>query len=287
MKQTVIVFLIVLALGGACVAQASAEWRSWNQPVEPFRIAGNLYYVGANEITSYLVTSPSGHILIDGGFAETAPQIERNIEKLGFKVTDIRILLNSHSHADHAGGLAELKRRTGAKLLISEADAIQIERGGHSDPAFGDKYLFPAATVDGRLKDGEHVRVGNIDLTAHITPGHTKGCTTWTTTVEENGKKYEAAVLCSVSSPDYKLVGNQQYPNIVEDFQSTFRRLEAMHPDIFLGAHGGMFHLEEKRAAMGAGKPNPFVVPGEWERFLQKAQRDFEAKLKQQRSAAK
>src|SRR3954468_11009783 len=154
------VLLAVLVLSTCVLAQETAEWRSWNQPIPPFRVAGNIYYVGANEITSFLITSPQGHILLDGGFAETAPQIEANIEKLGFHLRDVKVLLNSQAHADHAGGFAELKRATAARLLIAPGDAELVARGGHDDFAFGNKMTYPATKPDGTFKDGEDVRVG-------------------------------------------------------------------------------------------------------------------------------
>ncbi|HWW61065.1 MAG TPA: subclass B3 metallo-beta-lactamase, partial [Thermoanaerobaculia bacterium] len=170
----------MLTLALLFLLQASAESRSWNQPVEPFRIAGNVYYVGASEVTSYLITTPNGHIVIDGGYVETAPQIRANIAKLGFRVEDVKILLASHAHYDHAGGLAELKRVTGAKFYASAADAPQFARGGVDDPQFGDKYPFPPIEADRVLRDGDKVTLGGTTLVARITPGHTRGCTTWT-----------------------------------------------------------------------------------------------------------
>lgn len=158
-------------------AQADPTSRSWNQPVEPYRIAGNLYYVGASDITSYLITTPEGNIVLDGGFAETAPMIAANIQKLGFKVEDVKILLSTHAHFDHAGGLAELKKRTGAPLYAGAADADLLARGGNGDFAFGDKLQFPPVQVDHPVHDGDRVSLGGTTLVAHATPGHTRGCT--------------------------------------------------------------------------------------------------------------
>lgn len=278
-------FAIVLLLSSLAAAQQTAEWRSWNQPVEPFRIAGNIYYVGANEIASYLITSPQGHILVDGGFVETAPLIERNVEKLGFHLRDIKIMVNTQAHSDHAGGFAELKRATGAHLLIASGDFDLIARGGHNDFAFGDSMTYPAIKPDGVIKDGEDVRVGSASLTAHVTPGHTRGCTTWTTKVSEGQKTYDVTVLCSVSAPGYKLVNNAAYPNIVDDFHATFRRLHAIHTEIFLASHGSAFHLDEKRKALREGQPNPFVDPAEWNAYLDRSEKSFEEQLKKQQAA--
>jgi len=277
--------LLVIALLASSISfgQSDPTWRSWNQPFEPFHIIGNIYYVGASDIASYLITSPKGHILIDGGFVETAPMIRDNIRKLGFKVEDVKVLLNSHAHFDHAAGLAQLKQWTGAQFVASHADGDQIARGGHDDPMWDDKYLFPPTKPDRYIADGETVTVGDAVLTAHLTPGHTKGCTTWTTTAEENGHRYNVLFLCSVSAPGYKLVNNPNYPNIVSDYEHSFAYLNSLPCDVFLGAHGQFFHLKEKRATQLANsKTNPFVDPQALHSFLAQAQRDFETELKQQ-----
>ena len=166
----------------------NATKRGGQEPAEPFRIAGNLYYVGAIEITSYLITTSEGHFLLDGGFVETAPQIEHNIAQLGFKLTDVKFLLNSHAHYDHAGGLAELKKVTGAKFLASEGDAPLLRSGGHGDFRFGDTLTFPPIEPDQIVHDGESIQLGNQRMIAHLTPGHTKGCTTWTTKIRDRKK---------------------------------------------------------------------------------------------------
>ena len=280
-----LIAFFLLLTSSVAFAQSNPTWRSWNQPVEPFRIVGNLYYVGASDITSYLITTPRGHILIDGGFVETAPIIRDNIRRLGFRVEDVKFLLNSHAHSDHAGGLAQLKQWTGAQFVASRADADQIARGGHNDPMWGDKYLFPPTKADRIIADGDTVTVGDTILTAHLTPGHTKGCTTWTTTAEDHGRRYNVVFLCSVSAPGYKLVDNPNYPNIVADYRHTFAYLNTLPCDVFLGAHASMFGMTEKRAAQKADPArNPFIDPQEFHRFLADAQRDFEAELKKQQA---
>src|SRR5689334_2086522 len=157
----------------AAVVAAAAVQGQDNQPAEPFRIADNLYYVGSLDIGSYLITTPEGHILIDGGYRETVPQIQANIAKVGFRLADVRVLLNTQAHFDHAGGFAELKRLTGAKLMVSAADAEGIEKGGHGDFLFGETNTYPPAVVDRRLADGDTVELGGVVLTAHVTGGHT------------------------------------------------------------------------------------------------------------------
>ncbi len=269
-------------------AQANPTWRSWNQPVEPFRIVGNIYYVGASDIASYLITTPKGQILLDGGFVETAPMIRDNIRKLGFNIKDVKYLLNSHAHNDHAAGLAQLKQWTGAQFLASRADGEQIARGGHSDPMWGDKMTFPPTKPDRFIGDGENVIIGDTVMTAHLTPGHTKGCTTWTTTVEEGGHSYHVLFLCSVSAPGYKLVNNPKYPNIVEDYRHTFAYLKTLPCDVFLAAHANFFDMETKRAAQQrGGTRNPFIDPQEFPEFLANSERQFEAELAEQKRQSK
>jgi metallo-beta-lactamase class B len=277
------IVIAALLLCTTCFGQSDPTYRSWNQPVEPFRIVGNIYYVGASDITSFLITSPKGHILLDGGFEETVPQIRDNIRKLGFKVEDVKYLLSSHGHFDHAAGLAELKRLTGAKFVVSKEDGGLIARGGKGDPNFGDSAPFPPTQSDRTIKDGETVRVGGAIMTARITPGHTKGCTTWTTQVEKNSHRYDVVFVCSTSAPGYKLVNNPKYPHIVDDYRHTFARLKTFPCDVMLGAHGGFFDLSRKRAAlMKNSASNPFVNPQDYRDYLARSEAEFENELKRQ-----
>lgn len=272
--------LVIALLSSFSFAQLDP---SMNQPVEPFRIIGNVYYVGASDLTSFLITSPHGHILLDAGLVETAPMIRDNIRKLGFKVEDVKYLLNSQAHYDHAAGFPQLKQWTGAKLVTSRADGDQIARGGHDDPMYGNRFPYPASQADRFINDGDTVTVGDAIMTAHLTPGHTKGCTTWTTDVTESGKRYHVLFLCSVSTPGYKLINNPKYPNVVDDYRQTFAYLKKLPCDVFLGAHGSFFRLTLKRAALKADpKRNPFIDPQESRAFVDRAQHDFEAELKKQ-----
>jgi metallo-beta-lactamase class B len=277
------ILLIVscLSVPLAALAQADETSRSWNQPVDPVKIIGNVYYVGASEITAYLITTPEGHILLDGGFEETVPIIQRNVSQLGFKLQEVRILLNSHAHYDHAGGLARLKELTGASLQVSEADVLQMEAGGRNDFAWGERFLFPPARVDRRLRDGDTVSLGGVTLTAHVTPGHTKGCTTWTMRVAEGGQQRNVVFLCSVTAPGYSLANNPAYPNIVSDFRNTFRVVKALPCDVFLAAHGSFFGLREKlEKARRPHDGNPFIDPDGYRDFLDRAERAFENQVR-------
>jgi metallo-beta-lactamase class B len=228
MRKTILIICVLLLSVTYTFAQIDdEESRKWNQPVKPFKIIGNIYYVGAHEVSSYLITSPQGHILLDSGFKETVPQIKENVAALGFRMEDVKVIITSHAHADHVGGIALLKQLTGAKLMVSEADAEALARGGKNDPNFGDRFLFDPATVDHKLQDGEMVQVGDITITARLTPGHTKGCTTWTMTVREGSKAYDVVFIGSTTVPGYKLIDNARYPNIVSDYESTFRLLNS------------------------------------------------------------
>jgi len=275
---------VALPLG----AQADPTSRSWNEPLPPFRIAGNVYYVGAKEVTSYLVTTPAGHMVIDSGFAETAPQVLANIRTLGFDPKDVRWLLISHSHYDHVGGIADLRDATGARIIVSAPDAEQVRNGGKGDFAWGDRYTYRPFTADRIVHDGDAVALGDTVLTANVTPGHTRGCTTWTTDVVEEGKKLHVLFLCSVTVPGYRLVGNRDYPGILDDYRETIRRLAAMPVDVFLAAHGSFFGLLEKRAALAERKGqggNPFVDPAGYRDHISRAREALERKVEEQRTA--
>ena len=269
-----------------CRGQPDPKDREMNTPVIPFRIAGNLYYVGANEVCSFLITTRQGHILLDGGFAETAPQIEQNITRLGFKIEDVKVLLNSHAHLDHAGGLAELKQKSGAKLIASAGDAPMLRSGGHGDFRFGDRLVFPRVKVDQIIGDGESVRLGDQIMTAYLTPGHTKGNTTWTTKLSDNGKTYDVVFAGSPTALDYQLVGKESYPGIAADFEKTFSVLKKLPCDIFLSDHGSFFHFVEKHERLMHGEnPNPFIDPVGYRKFVVHFEKEFRDKLELQKKA--
>jgi len=261
--RNALIAAVVLAFAMTGLAQQDPVSRSMNQPVEPFRIIGNLYYVGASDVCSYLITTSKGHILIDGGFVETAPMIRANIAKLGFRMEDVRILLNTHAHFDHAGGLAQLKRWSRARFFASRGDAPLLARGGMNDPQFGDRLLFPAIEPDRLLDDRDRVELGGVVLVARVTPGHTPGCTTWTTRIAEK----DVVILGSASVPkEYKLT-----PAIDAQYRHTFAILKSLPCDIFLGSHGSFFDL----AAKSAGKKS-FVDPDGYRAFVKSQEYDFE-----------
>jgi len=257
-------------------AQYTKATPEWNQPVKPFRIIGNIYYVGASEVSSFLITTPKGHILLDSGFAETVPLIAAGINQLGFKIEDVKVLINSHAHYDHAAGLAQLKRLTGAQLMLSEPEAALVANGGKGDFQWGDKFTYEPAMADRLLKDKDQVDLGGVTMIARLTPGHTRGCTTWLMKVTEGGKSYDVVFIGSTTAPEYVLVNNSKYPNIVSDYEYTFRLLRSLHCDVFLGPHGSFFHLKEKAARLARGvSPNPFIEGKSYREFLDRTEKDF------------
>jgi metallo-beta-lactamase class B len=278
-----------LALGAALLLltpalahpQADPTSRASNQPVDPYRIAGNLYYVGASDVTSYLIATPQGHILLDGGFAETAPMIEANVQKLGFKLTDVKYLLSTHAHFDHVGGLAELKKATGAPLYAGAADVDLLARGGRGDFAFGDKLLFPPVQVDHPVHDGDKVTLGGTTVVAHATPGHTRGCTSWSTQVKEGGKRYDVVFVGSATvNPGVRLAGKPSYPGIAEDYVKSFQVLKSLPCDIFLGAHASFYEgLKKAEQLKKGGGGNPFVDPQGYRDYLTWTEKAYREQL--------
>ena len=236
-------------------------------PFDPRRIIGNIYYVGTNLISSFLIVTPAGNILLDTGQIQMLPQVTANIEKLGFKPQDIKILLNSHAHYDHCGGFAEFKRRTGATVIASKLDGELMMRGGKGDFYWGDDLAYEPVKPDRIISDDERVELG---------------CTTWSMRVNEAGKNYDVLFLCGLTSSLYKLTNNDRYPNIVEDVRRTLQRLRSMHADVMLASHGFWFDLEGKAARQKAGAPNPFVDPDELGRHVAEMEKDFEEALQAQ-----
>jgi metallo-beta-lactamase class B len=275
--------LCVMALPGNARAQNSPDW---TEPFPPFRIAGNLYYVGSKGLATYLIATPAGHILINSDLEANVPLIRTSVEKLGFKFNDIKILLISHAHWDHDAGSALIKQITGAKYMVMDADVPVVESGGTADFQYGNTpaSLYPPTKVDRVLHDGDQVRLGDAVLVAHLTPGHTKGCTTWTMKVQDNGKEYNAVVVGSPNvNPGYKLVGNALYPQIAADYERTFQVLKSLPCDVFLGAHGAYFGMEAKYARVKEGAASPFIDPDGYKNFVADKEREFRTELAKQR----
>ena len=253
----------------------------WTDPQEPFRLVGPVYYVGTAELAAFLIQSPQGHILLDGGTPETATMIEKSIKDLGFKLEDIRILITTQAHFDHVGTHAHIKKLSGARVEAMTGDDKLLRDGGKSDYLFGPdpKYHFPRMAVDRVLKDGDVITIGGVRLTARHTPGHTPGSTTYLMDVTEGGKTYKVVFAASTSvNPGTRLVTKPSYPGILEDYRKTFAVLESLQPDIFLSGHGSFFDLQRKRKAMKNDNPGEaFVDPDGYARLIAERKKAFEA----------
>jgi metallo-beta-lactamase class B len=259
-------------------------------PFPAFRIAGNLYYVGGKDQASYLVATPEGHILINSNFDAVVPLIRTSVESLGFKFTDIKILLISHAHWDHDGGSALVKELTGAKYMVMDADVEAVESGGKADFHYGNdpETLYKPTKVDRVLHDGDEVKLGGSVLVAHLTPGHTKGCTTWTMKVQEGSKTYNAVIVGSPNvNPGYKLVGNALYPQIADDYEKGFRVLKSLNCDLFLGAHGSYFDMTAKYERFKRGQATAFVDPTGYKDFVTEKEQAYRRELRKQQVARK
>jgi metallo-beta-lactamase class B len=258
--------LLTAALPSGCAPQRQGRLPgymiAWNQPAPPFRIVGNVYFVGTSGMGVYLFTTPAGHILLDSGFDASVPIVASNVRRLGFKFEDIELLLASHAHLDHVGGHRRVREMTGARVLVSEGDAPLLRSGGRGDFAYGDRLTFPSCEIDGTIQDQEQVELGGTVLVAHLTPGHTQGATTWTAEVVENGRPLRLVFFPSGNvSPGTQLKENPIYPEIVTDFERSFALWKTMPCDVFLGSHTAFFDLARKRALLAEGRPSPFIDP--------------------------
>ena len=285
----VVAVITVFAINRWAMPVASATPATGSEylvPFPPHHVIGNIYFVGSKSLGIYLVTTPQGHILINAGLEASVPRIRQSVEDLGFGFSDIKILLISHAHFDHDAGAAEIKKLTSAKYMVMDADVPVVESGGKEDFAYGDKpdMLYPAAKVDRVLHDGDTVELGGTVLSAHLTPGHTRGCTTWTMKVMDGGKSYDVVIVGSPNvNPGYKLVNNTAYPQIASDYEKGFQVLRSLHCDVFLGAHGNYYDMEAKYARIGKGA-NPFIDPDGYKAYVDDRERAFKAELARQRA---
>ena len=279
--------LLLLASFVLTPVWAQAADPAWTTIVPPFRIVGNLFYVGSQDLAAFLIVTPSGNILINSNLESSPPQIKASIEKLGFRTSATKILLISHGHFDHAGGSARIKQMTGAHYMVMDGDVPVVQSGGQDDFALGreTKYRFPTAKVDRVLHDGDQVKLGGTVLVAHKTAGHTRGCTTWTMQVAQDGRTYHVVIVGSTSVLDsYRLVRQESYPGIAADYEKTFATLRMLPCDVFLASHGSMFGLKEKLALK---QPGAFVDPTGYQAFVEKSRREFEAALTKQQEQAR
>lgn len=281
---------LLVAAVALLLAFAFTQWRAAIQrnrsiPDEPFRIAGNLYHVGHTGVTSFLLAGPEGHVLIDGGYPEHGPLIINSIAELGFDIADVEIIVNSHAHSDHAGALKELQDASGAEVWVSEGDAPVMRAGGRGDLAVGPArflwYLgllrFDAPRVDRTFTDGDVVRLGPIELTAHVTAGHTRGCTSWEIPVQVDEDTLTAVSICSLKIFPFVPLEREAYPGIKADIEAGYARLRSLPVDIFLGSHTAWFSMHRKRREQIAagGTVDPFIDPEGCAAFVDRAERVY------------
>lgn len=271
-------------LEAAEAAPVSGSALEWNEPFAPFTVIGDIHYVGTAGVSAFLITTPEGHFLIDGGPPQSAPAIIANIETLGFRIGDVRYLMNTHAHIDHAGGLARLQRASGAVMIASAGDRPTLE-AGHIFYGPSETWTFPPVRVDRVIGDGESITLGGVTLTAHLTPGHTAGCTSWSMDVSgADGAPHHAFFHCSATVAGQSLVP-EAYPGMIEDFRRTFANVAAIDADVFLPNHSNFFDLPERRARQQAGDANAFVDAGALHRFNDALREAFEAELARQQAA--
>ncbi len=261
----------------AVAGLAGAQARDWNKPFPAHKVIGNVYFVGTAELGSFLITTPQGHVLINSDFETTVPVIRASVEQLGFKFSDIKILLGSHAHGDHMEADAMIKEFTGAKVMAMGQDVPALRKmkpGGKEHP------------IDRILKDGEEVKLGGTTLVAHLTAGHTRGCTSWSLKTQEGGKTYDVLILGSIGvNPGYILVNNKDYPQIADDYIRSFKTLRAMHVDVFLASHGSFYNLIEKYPKLGKQDTNPFIDPAGFQAHIDLKEKEFYAELEKQKKA--
>jgi len=272
MKNILRAAFVLVGLAAVAMAQTNPDWHA---QFPAFKIAGNLYYVGTADLAVYLIRTPQGNILINSDFAEDVPTVRKSIEQLGFKYSDTKIVLISHAHGDHDEGVGQIQKDTGARVMVMDGDVADVQSTAQGRPG---------AKVDRTLHDGDKVELGGSTLVAHLTPGHTKGCTTWTMQVEEGGKKLNAVIIGSPNvNPGYVLVGNKDYPTIAQDYEKTFKVLKSLPVDLFLGAHGAYFGLKAKYERMKTGGPNPFIDPAGYRAYVNERESAFRNEWEKQK----
>ena len=259
--------------------------KKWTTPFEPFHMIGNIYYVGTDGIAVYIIKTSDGLILMDTALPQSTGMIKDNIAKLGFKLNDIKYILNTHAHFDHTGGFAEIKKETGAQLVAGERDKPLLEGGYYPGDEKNADLGFPAVKVDRAVKEGDKVTLGDTTLIAHATPGHSPGCTSWEMTVKDGTQDRDVLFFCSGTVALNKLVGHPTHAGIVEDYRSTYAKVKAMKIDVLLGPHPEVYGMQEKRAQMKDGAPNPFVKPGELATYAATLEQDFDKQLAKQTAA--
>jgi metallo-beta-lactamase class B len=285
-------FIVLAAVGtaGSAAMRAQTAASEYSVPFPPHHVIGNVYFVGSKGLGIYLITTSQGHVLVNAGLAESVPFIQESVAQLGFKFNDVKILLISHAHFDHDAGAARIKELTDAKYMVMDADVPVVESGGREDFFYGKRpeMRYPPAKVDRVVHDGDTVTLGGVLLTAHLSPGHTKGCTTWTMKAQDGGKSCDVVIVGSPNvNEGYKLVGNAAYPQIASDYVRGFQALRALYCDVFLGAHGGYYGMEAKYARVKDGAENPFIDPDGYRNYVNEREQAFRAELEKQQAEAR
>src|SRR2546426_6655220 len=271
LKRTLFVLLVFAA---PLYAQTNPDW---HRAIPGFKIAGNLYWVGTADLAVYLINTPEGNILINSDFPEDVPLIRKSIEQIGFKYADTKMLLSSHAHGDHDAATGIIQKETGARVMVMDGDVAEVEstRPGR-----------PGARVDRVLHDGDTVTLGGSTLTAHLTAGHTKGCTTWTMQVNESGRRLNAVIIGSPNvNAGTALVSNKNYPQIAQDYVKTFKVLKSLPVDLFLGAHGAYFGMLAKYDRLKTGGANPFIDPAGYKAYVEEREATFLKELEKQKQS--
>ncbi len=268
---------------GICAPASADDPPEWSTPVKPFRIAGNVYYVGTKGLAAYLILSSQGAILLDGTSAGNAPLIERNIEAVGVALHAVKRLISDHAHEDHVGALARIKQDTGAEFFASAGDRWALEHGRVRGDTHYRPKAFAPIKVDHVIRDGEAMQLGDVTLTAHLTPGHTPGCTSWSTTVDDQGRHLDVLFLCSIAVAGNVLVGNRAYPEIASNYRATFRKLATMKADIVLPSHPDFADVIEREARREAGERDSFIDPKVLPSFVADFREAFEKALSEAR----
>jgi metallo-beta-lactamase class B len=279
-KPTWLVSLAAVSLiAGTLVTVGQRGQTDWNKPFPPHKVIGNVYFVGSEQLASFLITTPDGHILINSGFEATVPVIRAAVEKLGFRPGDIKILLGSHAHGDHMQGDALIKELTGATVMAMEQDVPALRNMRPGDKAH---------PIDRILKDRDEVKLGGMTLTAYLTAGHTKGCTTWAFKAQEGGRSYDVVIVGSVGvNAGVALVNNKNYPQIADDYMRSFKVLRGLTSDVFLGPHGSFYRMTDKYAQLEKGGANPFIDPQGLKNHLDAQEKSFLARLEEQKAASR
>jgi metallo-beta-lactamase class B len=263
----------------------AAVTKKWTTPFEPFQLIGNIYYIGTDGIAVYIIKTSQGLILMDTALPESTGMIKDSMSKLGFKVADIKYILNTHAHFDHTGGFAEIKKDSGAQMVAGERDKPLLEGGYYPGDEKNDLLAFPPVKVDRAVKEGDKITLGDTTMIAHSTPGHSPGCTSWEMTVKDGSQDRNVLFFCSGTVALNRLVGNPTHPGIVDDYRSTYAKVKTMNPDVLLGPHPEVYGMQAKRAEMKDGAPNPFVKPGELATYVAGLEADFDKALAKQTAA--